>query len=380
MSVDFFRQEYVKACEAAKLRPRPHIVAVCESAAESDTDVDLRCNGNAPGLRTQRLLDMDVQMLVKALVKGHPFTVFDLSYNYLGRGAAQALSTLLSRDKFLEVIDLSNNDLDEQGAALICTALQGNSTLQELRLSGNTLRGGGGMCVAELLQTNQTLRRLELHNCGFDTECLVALATVLHNQKSIEVLGLSRPASLSYLMEEPTAHFARMLAVNSTLTDIDLSKTPMRDKGLHLLSCGLLRAGTAASVRALRLQCNHICLSDAACVEAFTELLLSSSCPLTTLELGANRLNNEGALVLSEIMQGNTTLVKLGIGANSIQSRGLCALGPALAQHSTLRQATVWGNRFDSAACASWLGALDALSLDISVQEVDGSFHVVDAR
>ena len=38
---------------------------------------------------------------------------------------------------------------------------------------------------------------------------------------------------------------------------------------------------------------------------------------------------------------------------------------------------SLWGNRFDSAACLAWLPSLKVLALDFTVQEVDGAFLCV---
>ena len=40
---------------------------------------------------------------------------------------------------------------------------------------------------------------------------------------------------------------------------------------------------------------------------------------------------------------------------------------------------TLWGNRFDSAACLAWTPALGELELDFHTQEVDGTFMPVQA-
>jgi len=91
----------------------------------------------------------------------------------------------------------------------------------------------------------------------------------------------------------------------------------------------------------------------------------------------SNGFGNEGALVLSELLTSNGSLRKVDVCSNGITSRGLCALGPAAAHHPSMQEMSIWGNRFDSAACLAWLPATTALVLDISVSEVDGAYHCV---
>jgi len=163
------------------------------------------------------------------------------------------------------------------------------------------------------------------------------------------------------------------------ISDLDLSKSGMVDRGLQLLACGLLRAAGASKLSALRLACNKLRLEDGECISAMRELLGSPDCPLTVLDLGSNRLGNDGAAVLAELIQGNSSLVEVDISNNSITAQGLCALGPVLADHPSMKQVRVWGNRFDSAACAAWLPATRKLDLDIAITEVDGLYQCVRA-
>ena len=62
-----------------------------------------------------------------------------------------------------------------------------------------------------------------------------------------------------------------------------------------------------------------------------------------------------------------------------INSRGLCALAHGVALNRSMQSMTLWGNRFDSAACLAWTPALDRLELDFCTQEVDGTFIPVMA-
>eukprot|EP00966_Prymnesium_polylepis_P009279 214214-Prymnesium_polylepis.1 len=67
------------------------------------------------------------------------------------------------------------------------------------------------------------------------------------------------------LMEEATSHFSRMLKVNSTLVDLDLSRCGIRDFGLQLLAEELYRAADESRLSSLKLTGNKITLVDGAC-------------------------------------------------------------------------------------------------------------------
>lgn len=364
---------YKSACEACGSR---EIVAVSEGYTSGASELHL--NGHRTiELLHDRLVDLDLAPLAVALEDGNPFSTVNLSYNKIGAGGAQSLQKLLEKDSKIEALDLSENDLDATAVQALCSGLKVNTSVKELKLSGNKMGGAGGMAVAELAQSNNMLQRLALANCGLDTASLVALATVLRDNKGLTSLDISRPLQPSMVMDEATSHFARALAVNTTLVELHLAKSGIRDHGLQLLVEELYFAGPASQLQVLGLQGNQIRLSDAESVSALGRLLSSEGCRVNTLLLGSNGLKDEGALKLAEVVETSRNLRKLDVGFNGISSRGLCALARSVSSHPTLEEAMLWGNRFDSAACLAWIPSLDFLKLDLAVQEVDGAFNAV---
>jgi Ran GTPase-activating protein (RanGAP) involved in mRNA processing and transport len=363
---------YTAACTAAGGRTLASV-----SAAYSSGSSELLLNGHRTiELIDDRLKDLDIAPLAVALEDANPFSAVDLSYNTLGHGAAESIRKLVASDSTITALDLSENDFTEAAAEAICAGLKSNTAVRELRLSGNKLRNAGGMAVAGMLQGNSTLQRLHLSNCELDTQSLVALATVLRDNQTLSVLDVSRPLAKN-IMDEHTQHFARMLKVNTTLVELDLSKSGMRDLGLQLIAEELFRAGPSSQLQVLRTCGNKIELVSEECVAALRMLLSSPTCRLSSLHLGFNSLRDEGALKLAEVVQSSATLQHLDVASNAISSRGLCALARAVSQHVALKETQLWGNRFDSAACLAWISSLQYLKLDIAVQEVDGTYNCV---
>ena len=70
----------------------------------------------------------------------------------------------------------------------------------------------GGIQVAAMLQVNRTIQQLSLANTDLDTDCIIAMATVLQGNQSLQSINLSRPLLHSRL-EESTIHLSRMLQV-----------------------------------------------------------------------------------------------------------------------------------------------------------------------
>lgn len=59
---------------------------------------------------------------------------------------------------------------------------------------------------------------------------MIALATVLQQNRSLEYLNMENP-SLPPIETEPIMHMARMLQVNSALRELNLGKCKVRDAG-----------------------------------------------------------------------------------------------------------------------------------------------------
>ena len=64
------------------------------------------------------------------------------------------------------------------------------------------------------LQVNRSLTHLGLAYTDIDTDCIIAMATVLHGNQTLRHVDLSRPLLHSRL-EESTIHISRMLQVHN---------------------------------------------------------------------------------------------------------------------------------------------------------------------
>lgn len=83
-------------------------------------------------------------------------------------------------------------------------------------LDGNSIGRKGGIQVAAMLQVNRTLTTLQLARTDLETDCIIAMATVLHGNSTLECVDLTRPLLHSKL-EEPTIHISKMLQVGVSL-------------------------------------------------------------------------------------------------------------------------------------------------------------------
>lgn len=63
-----------------------------------------------------------------------------------------------------------------------------------------------------MLQVNKSIQKLSLSATDLDTDCLIALSTVLRGNRAVTSIDLCRPLLHSKL-EETTIHISKMLQV-----------------------------------------------------------------------------------------------------------------------------------------------------------------------
>ena len=147
------------------------------------------------------------------------------------------------------------------------------------------------------------------------------------------------------ICQENTPEVWRQLRDNSLRwTTLDLSRqNGLNQDGLEGLTQALVGNTVVA---ALYLEENH--LTD---VEPLCELLAAGSnrTALTVLDLGANRIDNQGAEQLARALQTNTTLSELYLNNNMIGEKGAQALLDTLmGPNKTLSVLDLGGNNISN--------------------------------
>jgi Ran GTPase-activating protein (RanGAP) involved in mRNA processing and transport len=128
--------------------------------------------------------------------------------------------------------------------------------LQRLVLSNNALGDDGITALSQALRHNTSLRHLDISNTQPTEKGVICLAVTLagHN-RSLTSLRLSSPLLQQRPQQDTTTQLAHMLACNSSLQELQLSKAGLTDDALEcLVQYGLLRGG---AVRWLDLSANR---------------------------------------------------------------------------------------------------------------------------
>ncbi|RUS76713.1 hypothetical protein EGW08_015516 [Elysia chlorotica] len=376
---------FESACVELSVPKPSYIAAMLEKEKENNVlrrvekrgfqdNMHLYLAGDHPQLTTARITDDDCMVLYKTLEANMYVRSIDLRYNVITDKGAAILGNLLEVNKFIEEINIMCNDFGAPGAVAIAHALHTNTGLKVLRLNGNKIGNKGGMAFAQALQINMTLESLDIGDADLTIECLIALATVLRENRTLKALNVNRPL-LWTVQEEPTDHFTRMIKVNKGLRELHMQKFTMRDFGACRFAENLIHNHTLTY---LNLNCNRITRDGTK--ELAKVLKLNTG--LKVLDLGYNRLEDDGAIYLAEaIGTYNTTLECLNIVYNNIGPKGLCAIADALSLNSALTSLYIWGNHFDDSVCQAFSTHLHSERLkagdtDIQSYVVDGKVYL----
>ncbi|XP_071898464.1 leucine-rich repeat-containing protein 34 isoform X4 [Anas platyrhynchos] len=331
-------QQYLQACQNLSQPENPFIARVLQEADKSDNmkqikGITLKIAGNNHLVPVQRVTDEDLQVLAFVLHSSIFVTGLDLRYNVLTDVGAKHMATLLQENSTLRYLNLMFNDIGTSGAELIAKALHG-------------------------------------------TQCLIAIATALTQNKSVKAINLNRPLLYSQ-EEETTVHVASMLKNNSSLVELHLCKHEIKRFGVERL-CEALYEN--CSLRYLDLSCNRITRDDV----KFLGELLKRNQTLEILDLNSNRIEDDGAIYLSEALAlHNRTLQALSVVSNNISGKGLVALSQAMKTNTELSYIYIWGNKLDDATCMAFseliqTGRLKPDCTDVEPYEVDGHVYLAE--
>ena len=167
----------------------------------------------------------DITSLARALKRGH-LAKLDLSYNDLRcRGCVILSGALNDPSCALKELLLEKNDISREGVVAISNS---NRTVQRLVLKGNNVGRGRGACeaIGSMLARNKSLQFFDLSSCGIDNEGGAAIGDGLSRNSTLECLllernSIGRGANISMLIG----------LENSGLTEIDMNANGIGEVG-----------------------------------------------------------------------------------------------------------------------------------------------------
>ncbi|RLN47852.1 hypothetical protein BBJ29_002810 [Phytophthora kernoviae] len=199
----------------------------------------------------------------------------------------------------LRTLDLGFNRLTDKGATQLAEALETNTSLESLYLSGNEIGPAGARALAQALTKNTYLRSLHLSGNNIGEEGARFLADGIAGNTALRALYLGTNGIGA----------AGMQSLATALT---------QNKSLEELTLGQNKVGSAGA--------RHLATAFATGYVA-----------LSTLELGKNAVDQEGAIALARSLCGSNRLQNLYMDHNPLGDVGASAFGALLAQNTELR-------------------------------------------
>ncbi|KAJ9449839.1 hypothetical protein DIPPA_52436 [Diplonema papillatum] len=217
-------------------------------------------------------------------------TELDLSHNFQGDEAADILTRALADHPVLE-LRMNGNQITDRGAQAMAHNLVRNTTLTTLSLHDNVIGDAGADAFIELAKVNPTISHI-----------VVERNNITQNKKHEVIFALllnAQPLKLKRLYQD-------LCLNNSTIQTLILDGDSQ--------GCGGEPSNRATVSSAKRL--NDIsCRVLKSCLEFNTSV--------RTVRLLNNRIGNDGASLLAELLLRNQTITCLDLQGNLIGSNGV---------------------------------------------------------
>lgn len=225
------------------------------------------------------------------------------------------LAEAIAKNKTLEELNLSRNELDDNAITILAPAL---TTLKRINLAINNIGPQGAVFIGNQLISDPSSKVEELDvSDNALLEGASALVSALENNKHLRILKLADVVS-------PLE--TELSALPPAAMETDEKKLEEQNEAKKNDPVRAAHGNALAAALGKALQFNegltHVCLDNNG-IDALDHLvqhLPSSS--IVELKLRQNRINDEGALLLSQV----NTLRHLELGDNVIGSKGFGAL------------------------------------------------------
>ena len=228
--------------------------------------------------------------------------------------------------------------------------------------------------LVKSLVANINFTSLKLDKDGvlsFSKRVLFAISSLSEHASLLQTLAEDLNCTHLNLTEDEidAASLSQAIAVNSSLTELDLSGSQLGYSGAKSLSQAI---AVNSSLTELYLSGSWIFNSGAECLSQ--ALKVNSS--LTKLDLSGNDIGDYGAASLSQALAVNSSLTDLNLSQNSITDSGAASLSEALAVNSSLTNLTLRENSITDSCTASFSQALEVNS---SLTKLDLSGNYISA-
>ena len=334
----------------------------------------------------QRIDDRQARFLAKALQENTVVSVVVLSCFAIVDDGAYALASVLAKNHSIKKIQLRDLRHSREVVTFFQEICGGgddgtnHNNLEEFSLRHCQICPKGCRILKEFLQKHKNLKEARFVDtqftyCGFSEVC-----QGLHHNSSVLRLYLINTEIDADL---GARCLSLLLQTNNTLEELYLSENRLGDEGTEILSDGLIHN---CSVRKLDLRSNGIetdgcralssvvkecnmltslCLAmneigDIG-VSKLAEGLKDKNCQLEDLDLSDNRISEDGAVALSDMLLENSRLQSLNLSFNSIGGNGASSIANVLDRNITLRRLCLRRNNIDNIGASAFATMLPTM-------------------
>ncbi|MBS4171620.1 MULTISPECIES: hypothetical protein [unclassified Neochlamydia] len=250
----------------------------------------------------------------------------------------QALASLQLEAPLLEELELEG--CIRLAAHQIQALVKKYPHLKRLTLAGCNL---SSLPYHELIYQQPMLIRYDLVN--FSKEAIRQLKGLIDNSLTKWIVPKELPVEeLSALMDT--------LRINTALTELNLHRNELSEKGTRALAQALERNSSLAK---LDLSLNQIGSKDAIALAK----ALAKNYSLTKLDLSLNEISNKGASALAQALECNSSLTEFDLRQNDISNQGVSALAQALEHNSSLAELNLGDNKISKEGASALAQALE---------------------
>ena len=289
--------------------------------------------------------------IAKALKNTSNLTVFNISHNSIGKGAADDIATVLSHNTKLNEIYLNNNKFTTVGMIKIAKVLHHVSTLISFNISNNNVGEQAADDIATALSHNTKLKEIYLNNNKFKTVGTIKIAKVLHHVSTLISFNISN----NNIGEQAADDVATILSHNAKMQRLHLSNNSFKTGGIIKIAKALKYISTLTEFYISNNGIGEEAANDIAVV-------LSHNSKMQRLHLSNNSFKTAGMIKIAKALQNVSTLTALRISDNSIGEEAVDNIIMVLSHNIKLKEIYLNNNKFETAGMVKIAKALQNIS------------------
>jgi len=258
-----------------------------------------------------------VQATIRELSTNESITLLDLSTVAIRTCDMRMLVSFFEENVFLRTLTLENCRMDDEQATLLGGGLEAASDmpLTKLYLKCNLIGDLGMESLCNYLESSSTLEKFDISKNECSSMGGVKIFKALSHNPLAKIVALNMSHNKIWDLDEDHVGVRTFLAKNTTLRVLNLEGNYIHAEGVKSIAKGII-SNTNGS--------------------------------LERLYLGFNTIGDDGAIILANVLERNSTLTYLGLVQNAIGNPGAKALLSALDNNKTISEISgLWRNNID---------------------------------